>query len=115
MDCPWTKFWDWIFLPKGHRPLLPSPRLLVAARILAGLTQEALAAAAGISSSALMRIERGGTRPHVRTLHKLQDALMVEGVQFVFDSEGNFEGIKHKCPPQETSSSTPRPRVRQGR
>ena len=74
----------------------PSPRLLAAARTLAGVNQEALASAAGVGLSTLRKLERGETAPTSRTLSKLERALAGLGVQFVFDPAGVYEGIRHR-------------------
>ena len=44
------------------------------ARLRAGLTQEELAAKAGISQPALARIEAGRVRPRIDTIERLLDA-----------------------------------------
>ena len=68
----------------------------MAARILVGLTQEELASAAGLSVSALKRLERGETDPNTRTVEKLRSALERRGVQFVYEADSDVEGIRCK-------------------
>ena len=45
----------------------------------AGLSQEALAGRAGLSVRAVRNLERGRTGPHLGSLHRLADALALEG------------------------------------
>lgn len=54
-----------------------SPEALIAIRNLAGFSQTALAAAAGIDRTQLYRIERGQAQPHDYTLTRLALALKV--------------------------------------
>ncbi|MFE4477567.1 helix-turn-helix transcriptional regulator, partial [Kitasatospora sp. NPDC056789] len=57
-------------------------RLLAGHRVAAGLTQEELAAAAGVSLRALGDMERGRTRgPQRRTVRALAEALGLDGAQ----------------------------------
>ena len=74
----------------------PSPRLIGAARTLAGVNQEALASAAGVGLSTLRKLERGDSSPTSRTIAKLEKALAGFAVQFVFDPAGIYEGIRHR-------------------
>jgi transcriptional regulator with XRE-family HTH domain len=65
--------------PHCGKPL-PGPDLTAgpdirAAREAAGLSREALARAAGISTSALYQIERGDKAPKVQTVGKIREAL----------------------------------------
>ena len=76
--------------------MLPSPQLLAAARILAKLTQEEFARVAGVSLSTVKRLEIGQNAPSGTTLGRLQRALITYGVQFVFDAEGQFEGVRRR-------------------
>lgn len=52
-----------------------------------GLTQAALADAAGISTTALNNIERGAADPKVSTLGAIQRALEAAGVVFLAPGE----------------------------
>lgn len=54
-----------------------SPEALVAIRKLSGLSQTALAEAAGIDRSQLYRIERGQAQPYDYTIARLALALKV--------------------------------------
>ena len=54
-------------------------------RIAQTLTQNELAARAGISQAALTRIERNQADPHVSTIRKLADALGVEPRELIED------------------------------
>ena len=85
--------------------MLPSPRLLAAARILAGLSQDELARAAHVGISTVKRLEIGLNAPNAGTLRKLQLALTRRGVQFTFDPEEKFEGIRRTLIPQSGKPS----------
>jgi transcriptional regulator with XRE-family HTH domain len=52
-------------------------------RVRRFLTQERLAAAAGISSRQLVRIERNQVEPHFSTILKLAEALEVDPAELV--------------------------------
>lgn len=54
-----------------------SPEAVVAIRVLAGLSQTALATAAGIDRTQLWRIEAGQAEPYPHTLEQLARALKV--------------------------------------
>ena len=70
-----------------------SPRLLIAARVMGGLTQAELAAAAGIGMSVLQSIEQGRSDPRLSTTLALLDALEVHGVRLVPASEHAAYGL----------------------
>ena len=65
----------------------PSRRLLTAARVLAGLTQNELASAAGVAPSVLQGIEQGRSDPRLSTVLALIDALRRYGVALVPESD----------------------------
>ena len=52
-------------------------------RIAQTMTQEQLAHKAGISPTALVRIERNESDPHVSTIRKLADALGIDARELV--------------------------------
>ncbi|GLK85365.1 hypothetical protein GCM10017653_34350 [Ancylobacter defluvii] len=58
-----------------------------------GMTQAALAAAAGISTTALNNIERGAADPKASTLTAIQRALESAGVIFVAEN-GEGPGVR---------------------
>jgi len=58
-----------------------------------GMTQAALAGAAGISTTALNNIERGAADPKVSTLTAIQKALEAAGVIFVAEN-GEGPGVR---------------------
>ena len=60
----------------------PTPRMMMAARELLGLTQRQLADRAGVSFSALRRFEGGSMNTRLGTLDKLATALNEEGIRF---------------------------------
>jgi DNA-binding XRE family transcriptional regulator len=65
---------------KGNRPALEFLRISIARdivkeRVLLGLTQEQLAAQAGIRQETLCRLETGKQAPNVRTVDKIDQAL----------------------------------------
>jgi transcriptional regulator with XRE-family HTH domain len=63
--------------------MIRSPRLLVAARALAGLSQDQLAEASGIEVSILKKLEQGRTDPRNSTVIALVNALEQRGVRFM--------------------------------
>jgi transcriptional regulator with XRE-family HTH domain len=70
-----------------------SPRLLVAARVLAGMSQAELAAAAGVATSVLQAIEQGRSDPKLSTVLALLDALKACGVELVPETERVAGGV----------------------
>jgi len=72
-----------------------SPQQIRGARAMLGLTQAALAAAAGISTTALNNIERGAADPKASTVVALRRALEAAGVVFV-DENGDGPGVRLK-------------------
>lgn len=64
------------------------PSQIRAARAMIGLTQAVLAAAAGISTTALNNIERGAADPKASTLGAIEKALRSAGVEFIPENGG---------------------------
>lgn len=62
-----------------------------AARGLLDITQEQLAAAAGVDVETIRRFERGDQRPYQSTLAKIRDALERRGIEF---TNGGSPGVK---------------------
>jgi predicted transcriptional regulator len=80
-------------MPTPTLPLsapLPAPRLLAAARVLAGLSQRELAATAGIGTSTIARYEAGLSGLRGVTFQRILDALRKHGIRFV-DSTDEIE------------------------
>ncbi|WP_043342001.1 helix-turn-helix transcriptional regulator [Belnapia moabensis] len=73
--------------------MLRSPRVLVAARVLAGMSQPELAAAAGIAVSVLQAIEQGRSDPRLSTVLALVDALKARGINLVPETEQVAWGV----------------------
>ena len=71
------------------------PQQIRGARAMLGLTQAALAEAAGISTTALNNIERGAADPKASTLAAIQKALEAGGVVFVAEN-GEGPGVRLK-------------------
>lgn len=65
-----------------------SPQQIRGARAMLGLTQADLAAAAGLSATALNNIERGSADPRASTLKAIQAALEAAGVEFIPENGG---------------------------
>lgn len=78
---------------KDYCQMFRSPRVLVAARVLAGLTQPELAAAAGIASSVLGAIEQGRSDPRQSTVLAIVDALKARGVELVPETDRVAWGV----------------------
>ena len=70
-----------------------TPQQIRGARAMLGMTQAALAAAAGISTTALNNIERGAADPKSSTLTAIQRALESAGVIFVAEN-GEGPGVR---------------------
>ncbi|MDR6954909.1 putative transcriptional regulator [Ancylobacter sp. 3268] len=70
-----------------------TPQQIRGARAMLGMTQAALAAAAGISTTALNNIERGAADPKASTLTAIQRALESAGVIFVAEN-GEGPGVR---------------------
>jgi predicted transcriptional regulator len=64
-------------------------RQVIAGRALLEWTRGDLAAAAGVSMSALMRLEQGGADTRRSTLEKVTEALEGAGVEFLSRSDGS--------------------------
>ena len=64
-----------------------TPEQIRGARAMLGMTQAALAEAAGISTTGLNNIERGSADPKASTLRAIQTALESAGVTFLADGE----------------------------
>ncbi len=73
--------------------MLRSPRVLAAARALAGMSHSDLAAAAGIAVSVLQAIEQGRSDPKLSTVLALLDALKARGVELVPESDRVAWGV----------------------
>ena len=70
-----------------------TPQQIRGARAMLGMTQAALAAAAGISTTALNNIERAAADPKASTLTAIQRALESAGVIFVAEN-GEGPGVR---------------------
>lgn len=73
--------------------MIPPPRLLAAARVLAGLSQAELAARANVGIGALSRYEAGKTMPRIDTIAALVRALGEVGIGFLEESDSVEMGI----------------------
>ena len=83
-------------------------RLIAAARALAGLTIEDLAAAAGVTKRTISRLEVGGViqvAPKRRHGHvsqevwgKINDALTRHGVELLPEGDGHGAGVRWRRP-----------------
>ena len=72
--------------------MLPSVRLLRAARVLLGWSQQELADASGVHQTVIGRIEAKSSTPRTVTTERLAKALEDAGI--VFFSDAGMEGIK---------------------
>lgn len=70
-----------------------TPPQIRGARAMLGMTQAELAAAAGMSTTALNNIERGAADPKASTLVAIQKALEAAGVVFVAEN-GHGPGVR---------------------
>src|SRR5690348_17217193 len=89
-------------------------------RLAQGLTQDALASRAGLSTHGIQKLERGATRPYRETADRLSQALQLTGqleIQFksaaqpvprrrasgTHDTQLSGTGAQHNLPLQTTS------------
>ena len=79
--------------------MLPSPRLIAAARVLAGLSRTELAAKAGIHVNALKRLEQGQTNPRASTIEAVVSVLSDHGIEFLGEAPDRLEGIVRRRVP----------------
>jgi predicted transcriptional regulator len=73
--------------------MLRTPRTIIAARVLADLTQKDLAEAAGIALSVLQAIEQGSADPKNSTVIAIIDALAGKGVRILPEEDGIVTGV----------------------
>jgi transcriptional regulator with XRE-family HTH domain len=71
-----------------------TPKMLRAARLLLGLTQDEIGEAAGLSGKTVARIEAGGAKASVEALAAVQNALERKGVVFLPQTEEHGEGLR---------------------
>lgn len=71
-------------LPKEEEPF---PKRLFSWRLRRGFTQEQLGKRAGLHWMTISRLERGKTRPFIRTIQSLCEALDLEPNQLVTETE----------------------------
>lgn len=74
--------------------MIVSGRLIKAARALLGWSQGDLAERAGISRSALARLEFGGSDIRVSTVNAVVDALERNGLEILQESNARGEGVR---------------------
>lgn len=86
--------------------MLPSSRLLAAARYLADVTQKELADKADIAVSSLRRVELGASGVKAVTVEKVMEALASYDIEFVLDRKGNREGLMHAVPTRTPGRSS---------
>ena len=73
--------------------MVASPKLMRAARVPAGLTQQQLAKKAGVSKAAVNRIEVGDRSSRLSTFDAVQTALSNSGIRFLIATDDILEGI----------------------
>lgn len=74
-------------------PIFPPPRLVAAARVLAGLSQRELGLEADVARSIIGRYEAGHRGLHARTLEAIVTVLRDYGVRFVNGSDDVVVGL----------------------
>jgi transcriptional regulator with XRE-family HTH domain len=67
--------------------MVPPPRQVVAARVLAGLSQAELAKRADVAVSALSRYEAGHSMPRIDTIAAIVRALTKSGIVFTEETD----------------------------
>jgi transcriptional regulator with XRE-family HTH domain len=71
-----------------------SARQIRAARGLLGWSQSRLADRAGLSRSAIARLELDATAPHADTAEAIHAALVAEGISFIDDPAAAVVGVQ---------------------
>jgi branched-chain amino acid transport system substrate-binding protein len=94
-------------------PQLPFGQLLKQRRVAAGLTQEALAARAGLAVRSISDLERGLRRaPYRDSVAKLADALQLSpDEQAEFEAAARRQSSPHASTSRDTPTSSPHPPV----
>ena len=77
----------------------PTPGMLGAARILAGLSRGGLAEASGLSLSAVERLEGGAVRTRIGNIDRIVAAFAARGVVFAGGSAADREAVLLVPPP----------------
>lgn len=85
--------WQIGTLPGNTQHVIKSPRVIVAARVLAGYTQIELARAAGIATSVLQAIEQGRSNPKLTTINAIVDTLRTRGVELFGETDRVAWGV----------------------
>lgn len=91
----------WLMKSKSPTAIWPTPRLIRGARGLAGIDQETLAAKAGVTRQAVIKIESDESdRMDPRRLKVLQSLQRVfeddYGIEFFAASEKSGEGVRFR-------------------
>ena len=73
--------------------LMPPSKLLAAARVLAGITQQELAEAAGLTTASLARYESGASTMRTDSLGAIVTALREMGIRFVGETHDVALGV----------------------
>ena len=73
--------------------LIARGRVIAAGRMLAGLDQAGLAAAAGLSASTISNVERGRLNVRDETLDAIKQALMRSGVDVTQNSRTGLHAV----------------------
>jgi DNA-binding XRE family transcriptional regulator len=89
----------WLMKSKPTTAVWPTPRLIRGARGLAGIDQEALAAKAGVTRQAVIKVESDKSDRmdprRLKVLQSLQRVLEDEyGIEFFAASENSGEGLR---------------------
>ena len=81
--------------------LLPGPRVLAAARVLAGITQQELAAASNVALNVVRRYEKGDGNPRSSSVAAMVEALRLKNVTFLSEGDGYRVAVALIEPPEE--------------
>ncbi len=86
--------------------VLPPPRVLAAARVLAGLSQEELARRVGVDRSIIKRYEAGRSEARASTLERVVEVLLEDGVVVLPQTESHSVAIAYIRREEELEPST---------
>jgi transcriptional regulator with XRE-family HTH domain len=89
----------------GTSAIPPQPRLVAAARVLIGLSQRELAAAAGVAIASIARYEAGTSTLRSNSFAAILTVFRAHGVRFVEETEEIAMGVLLLKEKLDTASS----------
>lgn len=90
-------------MPIAVTTMMLQPNQVRAGRAIIGLTMDEFAAAAGISSQTILRLENGETTASRSTTARIADALTRFGVELLGEDDGHGVGVRMREPAGDAS------------